>query len=79
MPRIKNHTLAVELHGLIVARSNDGTLINGPTVDSANGGGIDFDGTDDYTDFGNILNVGTGDIWFSWVGNKRIGGDGDRK
>jgi len=30
-----------------LAGSNDGTLTNGPTFDSANGGVIDFDGTDD--------------------------------
>ena len=27
---------------------NNGTLTNGPTFDSANGGGIEFDGTNDY-------------------------------
>ena len=28
-----------------LAGSNDGTLTNGPTFDSGNGGSIDFDGT----------------------------------
>ena len=56
--------------------SNDGTLTNGPTFDSGNGGSIDFDGSNDYIDFGNILNMGTGDISFSgWV--KRTGGNGE--
>ena len=31
---------------------NNGTLTNGPTFDSANGGSIVFDGTDDYVNFG---------------------------
>ncbi len=34
-----------------VSRSgNNGTLINGPTFNSANGGSIVFDGTNDYVD-----------------------------
>ena len=32
---------------------NDGTLINGPTFDSGNGGSIVFDGANDYVNFGN--------------------------
>ena len=32
---------------------NNGTLVNGPTFDEANGGSIVFDGSDDYVDFGN--------------------------
>ena len=31
-----------------LAGSNNGTLINGPTFDSGDGGSIDFDGTNDY-------------------------------
>jgi hypothetical protein len=34
--------------------NNNGTLTNGPTFDSANGGSIVFDGTNDYVDLGNI-------------------------
>jgi hypothetical protein len=34
--------------------SNNGTLTNGPTFDSANNGSIDFDSTDDYVQFSNI-------------------------
>ena len=30
---------------------NDGTLVNGPTFDGANGGSLVFDGTDDYVEF----------------------------
>jgi hypothetical protein len=33
---------------------NNGTLVNGPTFNSANGGSIVFDGTNDYVDIGNI-------------------------
>jgi hypothetical protein len=32
----------------LTANKNNGTLTNGPTFDSANGGSIVFDGTDDY-------------------------------
>lgn len=49
--------------------SNNGTLTNGPTFDSANGGSIVFDGSNDYVDFGNAssLNI-TGTITVSaWV------------
>jgi hypothetical protein len=35
--------------------SNDGTLTNGPTFDSANGGSIVFDGTNDYVNIANDL------------------------
>lgn len=41
---------------------NNGTLTNGPTFDSGNGGSINFDGSNDYVELGNILNVGTGDF-----------------
>jgi hypothetical protein len=34
---------------------NTGTLTNGPTFNSANGGSIVFDGTDDYVNYGNVL------------------------
>lgn len=36
----------------------NGTLTNGPTFNSANGGSIVFDGVDDYVDLGNVLNPG---------------------
>lgn len=41
---------------------DDGTLVNGVSYDSANGGSLDFDGTDDYVDFGNSLTNGQIDI-----------------
>ena len=35
--------------------SYNGTLTNGPTFSNTNGGVINFDGTDDYVDCGNVL------------------------
>jgi len=39
---------------------NNGTLINGPTFDSGNGGSIVFDGTNDYADCGIIPSLPSG-------------------
>lgn len=62
----------------ISTNSNNGTLTNGPTFDSGDGGSIVFDGTDDYVEFGNILNMGIGDVSLTgWV--KRTGGDGEQE
>jgi hypothetical protein len=57
----------------------NGSLINGPTFDSANGGSIVFDGVDDSTNFGDILDLGTNNctinIWLkinsSWPSSFR--------
>ena len=50
---------------------NTGTLTNGPTFNSANGGSIVFDGSDDYVNISNasILNNGsqTINIWFLYT------------
>lgn len=35
--------------------ANTGTLTNGPTFSNINGGTLNFDGTDDYATFGNVL------------------------
>jgi hypothetical protein len=47
----------------LTGNGNNGTLTNGPTFNSANGGSISFDGTNDYIDCGSnsILKL-TGDI-----------------
>jgi hypothetical protein len=58
---------------------NTGTLTNGPIFDSGNGGNIVFDGVDDFTNFGNILNLGTTNctinVWLkinsSWASGTR--------
>jgi hypothetical protein len=54
-----------------VSRSrNDGTLINGPTFNSANGGSVVFDGVDDYVSFSSITNnIYTIDFWYKMGGN----------
>jgi hypothetical protein len=55
----------------VSSSGNNGTLTNGPTFNSANGGSIVFDGVDDYVNFGNILNPSllnnnfTIEIWFN--------------
>ena len=49
-----------------LASSNNGTLTNGPTFDSGDGGSIDFDGTDDYGNFNNLIpcpNVISINVW----------------
>jgi hypothetical protein len=38
----------------VSGQGNNGTLTNGPTFNSANGGSIVFDGVDDYVDCGNL-------------------------
>jgi hypothetical protein len=54
-----------------------GSLVNGPTFDSNNGGSIVFDGTNDYADCGNISSVILGNnqfttsYWFRMTGSAR--------
>ena len=51
--------------------NNNGTLVNGPTFNSANGGSIVFDGTDDYMSVPSLANTsfpqnaGTISIWYN--------------
>jgi hypothetical protein len=64
-------TTWTDLSGL----GNNGTLMNGPTYSSANGGSLVFDGADDYVNAGNanILNPGSMDytisIWMKTTDN----------
>ena len=52
----------------ISGNSRNGTLTNGPTFNAANGGSIVFDGTNDTTNFGDILNIGLNSWTMScWV------------
>jgi len=49
---------------------NNGTLINGPTYSSANGGSIVFDGVNDYVSIpsSTSFNIGSNDLCFeSWI------------
>ena len=42
-----------------LAGASNGTLTNGPTFDSGNGGGIIFDGTNDFIDLGSSPFIST--------------------
>ena len=58
---------------------NNGTLTNGPTFSSANGGSIVFDGTNDRVNFStnSAFNFGTGNFSiFSWINTTKISGYG---
>jgi hypothetical protein len=46
----------------VSGNGRNGTLVNGPTFSSENGGSIVFDGTNDRVNLGNILDFGTNDF-----------------
>jgi hypothetical protein len=59
----------------VSGQGNNGTLTNGPTFNSANGGNIVFDGTNDYvgtTYTANTLNNTTQNVWYKWDGVNQI-------
>ena len=57
--------------------SNTGTLVNGPTYSSANGGSIVFDGSNDYVGLTAGLLSGTGDFTASqWIQQNSGGNSG---
>jgi hypothetical protein len=47
--------------------TSGGTLTNGPTFSSTNGGSIVFDGVDDYLQLPNLGNYNTNPITYEWV------------
>ena len=56
---------------------NNGTLTNGPTFNSANGGSIVFDGSNDYTLLSSNINLGTQasiNVWLQCSNNAVIAG-----
>jgi len=50
----------------LTSNNNDGTLTNGPTFDSGNGGNIIFDGSNDYATVGYQLPAQSSTTTFSW-------------
>lgn len=52
----------------ISGNNNSGSLINGPTFSSDNGGCIVFDGTNDYVELGDVLDLGANNLTINaWV------------
>lgn len=48
--------------------ARNGTLTNGPTFSSANGGSIVFDGSNDFVQFGDVLDLGTNSMTINaWI------------
>lgn len=48
--------------------NNNGSLTNGPTYNSTNGGSIVFDGVDDFIECGDVLDLGTNSLTVNqWV------------
>jgi hypothetical protein len=55
---------------------NNGTLTNGPTFNSANGGNFNFDGTDDYLVTNNFITLSSTSNWTiqTWISSKSTSG-----
>ena len=51
----KSHTSGSTILNDQTANQNNGTLTNGPTFSFGNGGSLDFDGLNEYIDFGQVL------------------------
>jgi hypothetical protein len=51
---------------------NTGTLTNGPTFNSANGGSIVFDGVNDYTSTTALFNINSA-TWCAWIRPDNLG------
>jgi hypothetical protein len=59
----------------LTGKGNNGTLTNGPTFDSGNGGSIVFDAVDDFVQCGGSLSSTTSATFIAWI--KRNGNIGD--
>jgi hypothetical protein len=57
----------------ISGNGNNGTLVNGPTFNSANGGSIVFDGIDDRASITNSINSGQNFTVSSWINPVLLG------
>ena len=59
----------------LTSNGNIGTLTNGPTYSSANGGSIQFDGVDDWvaTNNSTLTSPMTYNVWVKWSGSNLFG------
>ena len=66
-------TTGTILYNVAGTSGGTGTLTNGPTYSSNNGGSIVYDGTNDYVDLGNYANLGSEPFsisaWFKYTSN----------
>ena len=69
-----NGTTWTDVNGL--GPKNNGTLINGPTYNSANGGSIVFDGVDDYVELNRVVQDDFSlCCWFRTTQSYAVGGN----
>ena len=72
-----NYNLSNNIWTDISGYGRNGTLVNGVTFDSSNGGSVSFDGIDDYITIpttGLVTDVITIDVWFKTNSSKRYQG-----